>query len=230
MANREINNNGHPYVDLGLPSGTLWSICNVGADKPTDCGLYFQWGDTVGYTNEQIGKDKQFTWKDYKFRINKSSSNTNEQIGKDTQFNLSDSKPIITEGASKFNKYRERGATLELEDDAAHINMGGDWHMPTNEQILELFDNTTSEWETLDEVNGRLFISKSDTSKSIFIPAAGYAEDGLVYNIGKIGYVWSSMLSSKYVNYGMSLSFFVSHAYLTYYYRYLGFPVRGVIG
>ena len=158
MANREINNNGHPYVDLGLPSGTLWPTCNVGADKPTDCGLYFQWGDTVGYTKEQIGKDKQFTWDDYKFRINKSSSNTNEQNGKNTQFNLSDSKPIITESDSNFSKYTKEGSALDLADDAAHINMGGDWYLPTNEQIMELFDNTTSEWETLDEVNGRVFI------------------------------------------------------------------------
>ena len=43
-----INNNGYEYVDLGLPSGTLWAACNVGASKPSDDGQYFQWGDTQG--------------------------------------------------------------------------------------------------------------------------------------------------------------------------------------
>ena len=63
---KKTNNNGYDYVDFGLPSGTLWATCNVGASKPSDTGLYFQWGDTKGYTAEQVGKDKQFDWDDYK--------------------------------------------------------------------------------------------------------------------------------------------------------------------
>ena len=110
--------NGFEYVDLGLPSGTLWATMNVGASKPSDFGLYFQWGDTQGYTAAQVGKDKQFTWNDYKFSIDGSSSN--------------------------FSKYTTTGARLDLEDDAAHANMGGSWHMPTPEQCQELIDNTTS--------------------------------------------------------------------------------------
>ncbi len=38
------------FVDLGLPSGTKWASCNVGAEKPEDFGLYFAWGETEGYT------------------------------------------------------------------------------------------------------------------------------------------------------------------------------------
>lgn len=45
----------YDYVDLGLPSGTLWATCNVGASKPSEYGLYFQWGDTKGYTKDQVG-------------------------------------------------------------------------------------------------------------------------------------------------------------------------------
>ena len=41
--------NGHAYVDLGLPSGTLWATMNVGANSETDTGLYFAWGETTGY-------------------------------------------------------------------------------------------------------------------------------------------------------------------------------------
>ena len=120
------NTNGHSYVDLELPSGTLWAIKNVGARKPSDEGLYFQWGDTKGYTKDQVGKDKQFTWDDYKFSINGSSSD--------------------------FSKY---GApVLQLEDDAAHVNMGGDWHIPTFEQFDELFGGTDYKFTTLDGIEG----------------------------------------------------------------------------
>ena len=45
----------HEYVDLGFPNGTLWATMNVGANSETDYGLYFQWGDTQGYTAEQVG-------------------------------------------------------------------------------------------------------------------------------------------------------------------------------
>ena len=119
---KEINNNGHPYVNLELPSGTLWSTCNVGADNPSEAGLYFQWGDTVGYSIDQIGIErgqKEFSWTDY-----------------------------------KFTKYTTIGATLDLEDDAAHVNMGGDWHMPEPYQIKELIDNTISEWTKQYGING----------------------------------------------------------------------------
>ena len=52
-------------VDLGLPSGLLWADRNIGASSPEDYGLYFQWGDTVGYTADQVGKDKVFDYSDY---------------------------------------------------------------------------------------------------------------------------------------------------------------------
>ena len=202
--NKEINSNGFGFVDLDLPSGTLWATCNVGASKPSDYGLYFQWGDTSGYTADQVGKDKQFTWNDYKFSIDGSSSN--------------------------FSKYTTTGATLELEDDAAHTNMGGSWHMPTPEQCQELIDNTTSEWTTQDGVNGRLFTSKKDSSRSIFIPAAGDAWDGSVRIRGDDGSVWSSMLSASNVRYGQSLDFDSDYVGLDGYDRNGGLSVRGVIG
>jgi len=196
--------NGHDYVDLGLTSGTLWATMNVGASKPSDTGLYFQWGDTTGYTAEQVGKDKQFDWDNYKWSIDGSSSN--------------------------FSKYKTTGARLELEDDAAYVNMGGTWKMPTPTQIQELLNGTTSTWTKLDGVNGRLFTSKTDTSKSIFIPAAGYASSGSLAYSGSSGVVWSSMLSTGNVYYGQYLGFRSSFVDLYYNYRYYGFSVRGVLG
>ena len=201
--NNSINNNGFDYVDLGLPSGTLWAAMNVGATKPSDTGLYFQWDDTQGYAASQVGKVKQFTWDDYKWN----------PIGDD----------------EKFTKYTSPGETLDLEDDAAHVHMGGDWHIPTPDQINELLNNTTSEWTTQDGVNGKLFTSKKDGTKSIFIPAASGAWDGSVHYRGDNGYVWSSMLNTDYVYRGQYLLFNSGGAYLFSYYRYYGFSVRGVI-
>ena len=46
--------NGHEFVDLRLPSGTLWATCNVGATSPEQAGLYFAFGETTGYSAEQV--------------------------------------------------------------------------------------------------------------------------------------------------------------------------------
>ena len=202
MANNKINNNGFDYVDLGLPSGTIWATCNVGAKRPSDFGLYFQWGDTKGYSKEQIGQEKQFNWNSYKWNPN---------------------------GDGKTStKYTTAGASLELEDDAAHANMGGDWHIPTPKQIRELRDNTTSEWKALDGVNGIKFTSKN--GKFIFIPAAGYAWDGSVFTILTEGIIWSSMLGIDDTNYGQILDIYSGFADQGDAYCCYGFPVRGVIG
>ena len=205
----EINNNGFEYVDLGLPSGTLWATCNVGASKSSDYGLYFQWGDTKGYTKEQVGIEKKFEYdfSDYKWYLSGEGSEI------------------------KFTKYSSNGDILELEDDAAHVHMGGSWHIPKPEQIQELIDNTLGEWIAQDGVNGRLFISKKDTVKYIFIPAAGNAVDGSIAGIGIYGYVWGNMLNSNHNDSGQELGFISFGANLyTYSSRFCGLSVRGVIG
>ena len=210
---KEINNNDCDYIDLNLPSGTLWATMNVGASKPSDCGLYFQWGDTQGYTADQVGAgdgQKYFGLEDYKWM-------TDGSVPNDVSVSI-------------FSKYNKEGETLELEDDAAHVHMSGDWHMPTAKQLQELIDNTTTAWAISDGVSGMTFTSKKDTSKFIFFPAAGHALYGSVNSSGNNGYVWSSMLSANYVICGQHLGFKPGGAYLINIHRGYGFPVRGVIG
>ena len=208
-----MNNNGHSFVDLGLPSGTLWSTQNVGASTPSDSGLYFQWGDTKGYTREQIGyknEKKAFTWADYKFSIG-----------------------IDNESNGKFSKYATPDESMKPEDDAAHVHMGGDWHIPSPKQIKELIntENTRCDWIVLDGISGVKITSKKDKSKSIFIPAAGFAWEGSLNYNGNQGYIWSSMLSTSYDDVGQCFSFsYLGHANLYSSYRHRGFSVRGVIG
>ena len=162
----------YEYVDLGL--SVKWAKCNVGAEKETDAGLYFTWGETTGYTASQVGTDKQFSWRDYKY--GNSSSNL-------TKYNQSDGKTV-----------------LESADDAASQIMGSDWRMPTKAEFEELLSGTTNEWVTNYNgtgVNGRKFTSKTDTSKYIFIPAAGFCYDSSVSNVGGYGGVWSSSLDTS---------------------------------
>lgn len=192
------NTNGYSYVDLGLPSGTLWATMNVGASKLSDYGLYFQWGDTIGYTADQVGKDKRFDWDNYKFSI---------------------------DGKEIFSKY---GApVLQLEDDAAHVNMGGNWHIPTSDQLYELINNADYKFTTLDGVGGMTFTSKNDSSKSIFFPAAGGALNGSVIKSGEGVAIWLDILNSN--DSGLCVYADTSGNTEDNLPRYNGLPIRGVI-
>lgn len=103
--------------------------------------------------------------------------------------------------------------------------------MPTPKQIQELIDNTLCYWTAQDGVIGRLFTSKKDTSKSIFIPAVGNAVDGSIAGVGKYGFVWTNMLNSNHSDSGQEFGFISFGANLyTYYSRFNGLSVRGVIG
>ena len=124
---------GVKAVDLDLPSGTLWANMNVGATSPEDYGLYFAWGETTGYTGGH-----SFDWASYKW-MNEGQSNW-RQVNK---YQIDDWE---TEGCwydSDGNFIGDGKTVLDLEDDAAHANWGGDWRMPTIDEIKELIENTT---------------------------------------------------------------------------------------
>ena len=120
---------------------------------------------------------------------------------------------------------------LDAAHDAARANMGGEWRMPTSADTKELVDYTTSGWTTVSGVNGVRFTSKSNSSNSIFIPAAGLYVSGSFYNAGSNGYVWSSSLNTSnpvgayYMGFGSSYVGPQDDSG-----RYLGFSVRGVLG
>ena len=117
---------------------------------------------------------------------------------------------------------------LKPEYDAATQIMGSDWRMPTRDEIQELLDNTDNEWATINGVNGRKFTSKTDTSKYIFIPAAGGCRDGSVYYVGYDGRVWSSSLDTSGPNYAWTLNFYSGYCNMSSNYRCNGLSVRGV--
>ncbi len=130
--------NGHEYVDLGFPSGTLWATCNVGANSPEEYGWYFAWGESSA--------------KHY-FPI------------------LNYSKPPTA--------------------DAAHVNWGGYWRIPTSAELSELSAYCKWEWTTLNNVQGQKGTSKFN-GNSIFLPFAGKYLGDKFSGAGSYGIYWSS--------------------------------------
>ena len=144
-----IDFNGHEYVDLGLPSGLLWATCNVGATAPEQYGDYFAWGETTGYDE---GKT-DFSWSTYKY----------------CKVNYHFLTKYCTDSGFSFNDAADDKTVLDLVDDAARANWGGDWRMPTHEEWSELYGNCSSEWTTLNGVNGHLFTSKNNIRNQIIL-------------------------------------------------------------
>ena len=165
------NEAGHDYVDLGLPSGLMWATCNIGATQPEEYGDYFAWGETTGYNS---GKTT-FHWRTYKYC---NGSYTQTKYCTNNEYGTVDN---IT--------------TLELADDAARANWGGNWRMPTHAEQEELLTNCTTEWTAVNGVYGRLFTSNIN-GKTLFLPAAGCRVETFLRSAGSYGYYWSSSLYS----------------------------------
>ncbi|MBQ0068639.1 MAG: hypothetical protein KBT09_02645 [Bacteroidales bacterium] len=118
---------------------------------------------------------------------------------------------------------------LDAAHDAATANWGSGWRMPTVQEIIDLCDSkyTTTEWVTVNGVNGCKITSKSN-GNSIFLPAAGYRYDASLYNEGSWGYCWSSSLYTSFSSYAFSLYFNSSYIDWSKYDRYYGRSVRAV--
>ena len=79
----KVNHKGHEFVNLGLPSRTLWATCNVGATSPEQAGLYFTWGETTGYTAEQV-KNGEHSFSELSYKSSHTASiNANLNIKQD---------------------------------------------------------------------------------------------------------------------------------------------------
>ena len=181
-------------VDLGLPSGLKWAAGNIGATNPEDYGLYFAWGETTGYTGEQVTSGVR------KFDLSAYKSGSAASISTD----------------------------LTLEQDAAHVNLGGDWRMPTKAECQELLDNCNVVW-TEDYngtgVKGRIFTSRVN-GNSMFFPAAGYCYRSSARNVGSVGNYWSASWDSSSTAWKLSFNSESQNLYSTN--RYYGYSVRGV--
>ena len=202
-----MKENGYEYVDLGLPSGTMWATCNVGATKPEDPGLLFQFGRVNGYA--------------YNDNNNKFISNyQNEKVAGSEYI------PVTTSG-----KVYKANDILDLADDAVHVNMGSKWRMPTKNELEELVNNTTQEVETINGVKGMLFASNIN-KRQLFIPfMQGYWYNGTWYSLNKACTdIWASQVrvSSTVYAYRIYCSSANGVYVNNFFYRSAAFSVRGV--
>lgn len=155
----------YKYVDLGLPGGTLWADRNVGADSPEGYGDYFAWGETA--------PKNTYHWSTYKWC--QGSPTTMTKYNTDISFGTVDNKTV-----------------LDLEDDAAYVNMGPEWRMPTRTELDELNNNCTWTWTTQNGTYG--YKVTGPNGNSIFLPAAGSRSDSNLQGVGSYGCYWSSSL------------------------------------
>lgn len=195
--------NGHEWVDLGLPSGTLWATCNVGASKPEGYGNYYAWGET--------STKSTYNWDTYKY--------ANGTFDKLTKYcNKSD---------YGNNGFTDNLTALQTGDDPAASNWGSGWCTPTKAQCDELLANTTNQWTTQNGVKGRKFTSKKNGA-TLFLPAAGGRWYSEIDYAGSYGYYWSRSLSAGGPGSAWSLNFNSDGCGVSSNYRGNGFSVRPV--
>ena len=167
--------NNHPHmIDLGLPSGTKWACCNVGASSPEQTGGYYAWGET--HTKLDYWGDTYQFWFD---------------ADGDGYFS-SDFIELDTGGAYMVtNEILDIGTDIaNTQYDVATVQWGAPWRMPSLEQIKELYAHTTCEWTEEKGVKGCRF--KGSNFGILFIPASGEYRSEDIYNYGKLVGCWSS--------------------------------------
>ncbi len=156
--------NGHAYVDLGL--SVKWATMNVGANAPEECGDYFAWGETQ--------PKEEYIWSTYKWC--EGNYDTQTKYCTDSYYGTVDNKTI-----------------LDLEDDAATVNWGGAWRMPTKEELQELLEDCT--WTKVVQNDHNCYMVTGPNGNTIILPAAGVFDDTIIEEYNTMGCYWSSSLS-----------------------------------
>ena len=187
----------HEVVDLGL--SVKWATCNVGAENPEDAGDFFSWGETSPKDIYYSTTDKYCSCPDGETSCYDESHYT--------KYNSTDGKTV-----------------LDPEDDAATVNWGSGFRMPTREEFLELINKCTWTWDS----SHMGYLVAGSNGNSIFLPASGYRNGSGLYYQGSYGFYWSSTLGSCSRYYAYYLYFGSSYHYVSYGSRCYGFPVRPV--
>ncbi len=191
----------HEMVDLGLPSGLLWATCNVGASTPYEDGDFFAWGETEPKSD--------YSWSTYKWCNGSSSTLTK----------------YCASSSYGYNGFTDDKTVLDAEDDAATVNWGAGYRMPTYAEFCELKSTCTWTWDS--SHNGYTVTGKN--GNSIFLPASGNRYGSSLIAHGSYGYYWSATLYSGAAFHAYFFYFDSGYHYPYFdYYRYGGQAVRPV--
>lgn len=163
--------NNHPHmIDLGLPSGTKWACCNVGASAPKESGNHYAWGET-----------KTKPWYEYYDAVNQLWVDKDGDGYIDVKY---------YEGHMHSDEILDIGNIAGTSYDAATVNWGAPWQIPTLEQFKELEKNTTTQFVTENGINGKRFIGKN--GRIIFMPTAGVFVGDWHQLLGEAGFYWTA--------------------------------------
>jgi hypothetical protein len=170
----------HEYVDLGL--SVKWATCNVGATNPEDYGDYFAWGE--------VEPKETYDWSTYVYCVDSTNNLTK----------------YCSQSDSGKDGFTDVKIILEREDDAATVNWGNTWRIPTHEEFLELKENCTWKWVHQNGVNG--YEVTGTNGNSIFLPAGGYFIDEENRRVRTHGYYWANGLDTDGSSRAYSFYFF----------------------
>ena len=192
---------GPEMVDLGLTSGLLWAKTNLGAQSETEYGYYYQWAATTPLHVEGTTVNPAADWSLCPYTD--SEGNPSKYTGSDY-------------------------STLQTSDDVVASQFSG-YRMPTEDDFQKLINGTDNKWTSINGVNGYKFTNKNDSSKYIFLPAAGACYGSVLNFVGDRGYYWSSSLGrSDSPNNAWRLYINDEEAIMGYGSRYQGFSIRPV--
>jgi len=188
-------------IDMGTVvngKSIKWASANIGARSPQSFGKYYSWGETE--------TKYSYSWSTYKWCDGSSDSlkKYNNDISKGTVDNKTE---------------------LDPEDDVAHVELGGNWRMPTDAEWTALLTQCTWTWTTQNGVFGRLVVASN--GNSLFLPAASSQCDTHV--ISTSGSYWSSSLDTDNPYCAWSLNFFSGNVYRESNNRCYGFSIRPVL-
>ncbi len=184
-------------IDLGL--SIRWASCNVGATEPEENGNFYAWGDTLTRSS--------FTWGTYPY----SGTSTNTMT------------KYCTRAA---NGTIDNRSTLIAFDDAAYINWGETWRMPTWAEWNELITRCT--WKDTTYNNVSVWQVTGPNGNSIYLPKTGYKVNS---SVTAGCYYWSSTLNTANSNDQCNRALYINAANRSgamYGLRFVGMPIRAV--
>lgn len=205
--------NGYEYIDMGLPSGTKWATCNLGATTPLESGNHYAWGES------ESEPSLKYDWETYRYCI------------------CGDQALSEPETLTKYcldSSYGEVDGLqyLEPSDDPVSVAMGGRWRMPTVEQYEELGMNCDFIRGVVDGVYGVAIISRINGA-SMFAPAAGiylseiYVHPSIIPDVEYIGAYWATKLDENNSQNAYVGFFSETQINMTTIFRCMGLSLRG---
>lgn len=188
----------HEYIDLGL--SVLWSTRNMGAERIEDYGDYYAWGE--------IRTKQDYSWQNY--RWSRGRYDWQNKYVTDSRYGQVDSLTV-----------------LETADDVAHREWGGRWRLPTQAEIDELIQHCSWTWMSINDHFGYK-VTSDINGAAMFLPAAGYCNDSVLYDLGEFGNYWTSSLYERHSFYAWQLLFSPVRPLWFNGYRFCGMSIRPV--